>query len=179
MPKSVRLARRSLLGVGAATMALLARPVPARVARPRSLSFLHLHTGERLSAVYFADGSYLREGLDAIDHVLRDHRTGEVKPIDPDLLDLVHELTGALGSASPIEVISGYRSPATNAMLAARSGGVARHSLHMDGMAIDLRLGDVRLSHLRDAALALQGGGVGYYPRSDFVHVDTGRVRSW
>lgn len=174
MPASTT--RRRLLALGAATLAL---PLPAAAARPRSLSFLHLHTGERLTSTYFADGSYLRPELDAIDHVLRDHRTNEVRPIDPSLLDLVHELVRALGSNSPIEVISGYRSPATNAMLAAGSGRVARHSLHMDGMAIDLRLGDVRLAHLRDAALAMRAGGVGYYPRSDFVHVDTGRVRSW
>ena len=116
-------------------------------------------------------------GLDGA--CLRDHRTGDVHPIDPQLLDLLTHLQQSVDSARAFEVISGYRSPKTNAMLASNSGGVARKSLHMQGMAIDIRLPGKRLKDLRAAALSLEAGGVGYYPSSDFVHVATGRVRSW
>jgi uncharacterized protein YcbK (DUF882 family) len=145
----------------------------------RALNFVHTHTGERLSVEYFDGGGYLRDALTTVDHFLRDFRTGDVHPIDPGLLDLLHRLTHLTGSIRPFQVISGYRSPATNEMLRHRSEGVASGSLHMQGQAIDVRLADVPLAALRDAALATRRGGVGYYPASDFVHVDTGRVRTW
>jgi uncharacterized protein YcbK (DUF882 family) len=146
---------------------------------PRALTLNHLHTGERLTVEYFAGGRYLPDALQAVNHILRDFRTGDIHAIDPGLLDLLHRLGDAAGSRRPFDVISGYRSPATNRMLRGHSDGVAAGSLHMAGQAIDIRLGDIRLANLRDAALALRAGGVGYYPQSNFVHVDTGRVRRW
>jgi uncharacterized protein YcbK (DUF882 family) len=146
---------------------------------PRALNFLHLHTGERLSIEYFAGGRYLSDALTSVNHFLRDFRTGEIHAIDPGLLDLLDRLTRTTSTSRPFQVISGYRSPATNEMLRQHSEGVAVNSLHMKGQAIDIRLADVPLGALRSAALALRGGGVGFYPSSNFVHVDTGRVRSW
>lgn len=180
--------RRQLLLLGASLAVGALLPTGARAARrspglgervPRKLELLNLHTGESLQAVYFEDGRYLPDALAEIDVVLRDHRTGEVHPIEPRLLDLLHRLSASLESDAPYHVISGYRSPATNAMLHAESPKVAAHSLHMQGWAIDVRLPGRELAELHRAALALQGGGVGYYPSSDFVHVDVGRVRTW
>lgn len=145
----------------------------------RELRFENLHTGERLAVEYCAAGRYVEDGLVAINHVLRDFRTGDVGRIDPALLDLLHALRQRLGSKQAFQVISGYRSPVTNAALRRRSHAVAERSLHMDGRAIDIRMSDVRLTNLRAAALDLRLGGVGFYPRSDFVHVDVGRVRTW
>ena len=145
----------------------------------RGLKFVHLHTGERLAVDYFERGGYLPDALGTVNHFLRDFRTGDVHDIDPKLLDLLHLVTGVTGSTSPYQVISGYRSPATNQILRQQSEGVAVGSLHMVGQAIDMRLADVPLPKLQSAALTLQLGGVGYYPASDFVHVDTGRVRRW
>ena len=145
----------------------------------RKLSFLNLHTGERIHTVYWAEGQYLPEGLSAINKVLRDHRTGETYDIDRDLLDMLQLLNYKMTSQNEFHVISGYRSPATNAALNARSNGVAKRSLHMQGKAIDIRLPGHDLTNLRQAALSLQAGGVGYYPKSDFIHIDTGRVRQW
>ena len=155
------------------------RWVSAGSAPARSLAFAHLHTGERLAVEYFAGGRYLPDALREVDRLLRDFRTGEEHPIDPGLLDLLHRLTGLTRGRRPFEVISGYRSPATNGMLRRRSEGVAAGSLHMQGQAIDIRLADVPLAKLRNAALEARRGGVGYYPASNFVHVDTGRVRRW
>ncbi len=165
----------------------LALPGLARASRGqpsagfRTLEFLHLHTGERLTVEYFSAGRYVPDALQAVNHLLRDFRTNDVAEMDPALLDLLHRLRETTGSRRPFEVISAYRSPRTNEMLQSRSArsGVATTSLHMRGQAIDIRLGDVALPQLRDAALSLQAGGVGYYARSNFVHVDTGRVRSW
>lgn len=145
----------------------------------RRLSFHNLHTGENLSATYWADGAYVAEELSAVDRILRDFRTGEVRPIERGLLELLHALAGRMEATAPFHVISGYRSPKTNAVLAAASSGVAKKSLHTRGMAIDVRLPGRRLADLRWAAIALGRGGVGYYPGSDFVHVDVGRVRAW
>lgn len=153
---------------------LLAGSVPSR-----TLEFVHTHTGEHLAVDYFENGDYLPDALETVNHFLRDFRTGDVHPIDPRLLDLLSVLTGLTGSSRPFQVISGYRSPATNEMLRHRSEGVAAGSLHMQGQAIDIRLADVPLAKLRGAALDVRRGGVGYYPASDFVHVDTGRVRAW
>jgi uncharacterized protein YcbK (DUF882 family) len=173
--------RRMFLGTVAAALPVLAVPrtLFASSMATRALNFVHTHTSERLEVEYFSGGRYLRDALAAVDRFLRDFRTGDVHPIDPGLLDLLHTLTAATSSARPFQVISGYRSPATNAALRAKSEGVAAGSLHMKGQAIDIRLADVPLAGLRAAALDLRRGGVGYYPASDFVHVDTGRVRTW
>jgi uncharacterized protein YcbK (DUF882 family) len=148
----------------------------------RALTMLNTHTGERIELVYAVGARFLPDALGTLNHFLRDHYSGAVGVMDPAVFDLVHRVQAALGvvGRSVIEVISGYRSPATNAFLKkTRGGGVANHSLHMDGQAIDLRLAGVPLGELRDAALSLRGGGVGFYPDEGFVHVDTGRVRSW
>ncbi len=145
----------------------------------RKLAFLNLHTGERTNTTYWAEGAYLEEGLLSIETILRDHRTGETYKIDHDLLDILHLLNYKTATQNEFHVISGYRSPKTNAQLSARSDGVAKRSLHMSGQAIDLRLPGYALADLRNAALSLQSGGVGYYPRSDFIHIDTGRIRQW
>lgn len=145
----------------------------------RRLAFYNLHTGESFGSPYWLEGRYIPESLAQIDHVLRDFRTNQAKPIAPSLLDLLFALRATLGARDPFHVISGYRSPATNAMLAAHGSGVARHSLHMTGEAIDIRVPGRDLRTVRAAAIALRGGGVGYYPKSNFVHVDIGRVRTW
>jgi uncharacterized protein YcbK (DUF882 family) len=156
-----------------------ARYIPPQNHAARALSFYNLHTDERLSTVYYENGQYLEGALQEINYFFRDFRANEIKPIDPRLLDLLHAIHQALDSSKPFNLISGYRSPATNAMLAARSEGVARHSMHIEGRAADINVPDRQLSILQRVALALQFGGVGYYPQSDFVHVDTGRVRHW
>ena len=173
--------RRQLLKLAAGALPLAAAwSAPAlAAAAPRDLAFHNLHTGETLRALYWDQGAYVPDALAAVDHVLRDFRTGDVHAIDPRLLDLLHTLGSTVGTGGPFQVISGYRSPATNAMLHAHSDGVAKGSLHMQGMAIDIRLADIDLDHLHRAALGLGAGGVGYYPASDFVHVDVGRVRRW
>ena len=145
----------------------------------RKLSFVNLHTSERLTATYWQNGSYRPAALKQVYNLLRDWRTGEIKEIDVKLLDMLWELHQRLESKKPFEVISCYRSPKTNAILASASNGVAKKSLHMQGMAIDINLPDKKLKTVRQAALEMQRGGVGYYPKSGFVHVDTGRVRFW
>jgi uncharacterized protein YcbK (DUF882 family) len=150
--------------------------------REYRLRFYHTHTGERLNIVYRRGDQYIPEALDELDHFLRDHRTGDVRHFDPHLFDLLHDLTASLGdSGGEIDVICGYRTPWSNEFLRARSPhtGVAQHSLHMQAQAIDIRLPGIPTSELRDAALRLHRGGVGYYRSSDFVHVDVGRVRQW
>lgn len=179
--------RRSFLGWGAVAAAAAVAPVSAIAgtaprAPVRTLSFFHTHTGERLKATYCCDGTYQTDVLRQVNHLLRDFRSNKTVAIDPRLLDLLHELTGTVETDAPIHVISGYRAPETNAMLRARGGahtGVASKSLHMVGKAIDLRIPGVKLDHVRSAARSLKLGGVGYYPSSNFVHVDTGRVRHW
>jgi uncharacterized protein YcbK (DUF882 family) len=177
--------RRSLLRATlGGVISIAATPaMAAAVARSgpghRSLSFLHLHTGERLSVPYWEGGRYDPDALSEIDTLLRDFRTGEKTSMDVGLLDFLHRLRTILASDQPFEIISGYRSPRTNARLAAKSGGVAKRSYHMQGRAIDIRLPGRRLRDLRRAALDLRLGGVGYYGRSNFLHLDTGRVRFW
>jgi uncharacterized protein YcbK (DUF882 family) len=176
----IRISRRYFIGtLSVAVPALTSARLHARSTAFRALSFDHLHTGERLSIEYFSEGQYLTEALTAINHLLRDFRTTEVHAIDIGLLDLLHSLNDLVESTRPYQVISGYRSPATNEMLRHRSEGVAAGSLHMKGQAIDIRLADVPLVQLHKAALSLSLGGVGFYPASNFVHVDTGRVRAW
>jgi uncharacterized protein YcbK (DUF882 family) len=145
----------------------------------RSLSFVHTHTGEQLSSVYFEDGEYRAAELGRINQLLRDFRTGDVHPIDTEVLDILADLRVLADRDEPYEVISGYRSPQTNATLRRHSSGVAEHSLHLQGRAIDLRLPGVPTERLRELALAMGRGGVGYYAQSDFVHLDNGRVRYW
>ncbi len=147
--------------------------------RRRMLRFYNLHTGESLKTVYWENGEYDPDELDRVNYILRDFRANEIKPIDPALLDLLVGIQRRLGTSQPYQVISGYRSPLTNAMLHANGEGVAVHSLHIEGKAIDICVPGRSLAQIRRAAWKLQGGGVGYYPRSGFVHVDTGRVRWW
>lgn len=147
--------------------------------KPRSLAFDFLNTGEKLKVDYWVDGKYIPDALQAINHLFRDFRSGDVHAIDPKLLDLLNAINSRMENNTAIEVISGYRSPATNAKLHEHSNGVAKHSLHMEGKAADIRLGKKSLKDLHNAALKLKVGGVGFYPQSNFVHVDVGRVRSW
>jgi len=175
------LSRRAFLGGVFATLPVIATPrrLFAESATDRALRFTHTHTGEYLAIEYFSGGTYQPDALATVNHFLRDFRTGDVHEIDPGLLDLLHGLATLTDTSKPFQVISGYRSPATNEMLRHRSEGVAAGSLHMKGQAIDIRLADVPLLKLRQTALEAQRGGVGFYPASDFVHVDTGRVRRW
>jgi len=173
--------RRSFLG-GLASLSALALAAPAAALPTREervLSFFNTHTSERLTLPSSANGASLFDSLARLDRFLRDHRTGEERPIDPALFDLLHDLQRATSTKRPFQVISCYRSPVTNAMLCSEGGGVAKGSMHLQGRAIDVRLADVSTAALRDAARELGRGGVGYYRRSDFVHVDTGRVRAW
>ncbi|TNF63524.1 MAG: DUF882 domain-containing protein [Burkholderiales bacterium] len=176
--------RRRFLQVAAGSVAAasLQPAVALAVAAPspRDLALYHTHTREDIELVYALGRDYVTDALGELNVFLRDHRTGDIGRMDPRLYDLMHQIRLTLGSAQPFEIISGYRSPATNEMLrTTRGGGVARRSLHMDGRAIDVRLPGVRLADLREAALSLRAGGVGYYPREQFVHIDTGPVRSW
>lgn len=173
--------RRKLIGVGLGLVGSLGAAPAATAFAPatRRLSFDNLHTGETLDVAYFERGAYVGDALAAVNHVLRDYRTGDVHVIEPKLLDLLTTLSTSLGATARIGVISGYRSPQTNAMLHRDSGQVASGSLHMQGQAIDIRIPGVDTARVRDAAMRLGIGGVGYYPTSDFVHVDVGRVRRW
>ena len=143
------------------------------------MSFVHTHTGEKLIAVYWKDGQYQQEVLQQVNHLLRDFRNNEVHAIDPALLDLLYDLRTKVDSDRAFQVISAYRSPQTNEMLRRSSNGVAEHSMHMLGKAIDVRLTSFPTARLAEVARAMRRGGVGYYPASDFVHVDTGPVRYW
>lgn len=173
-------ARRDFLKcAGAALVTLAPVAVWAHESECRSLSFVHTHTGETLSCVYYQKGGYDPVTLTRVNHFLRDFRTGEVHTIDPGVLDILFAVRSRAGRDDPFHVISGYRSAATNAFLRSHSSGVAKHSLHMEGRAIDVRLPGIPTRKLRDIGLAMQRGGVGYYPASDFVHLDTGRVRFW
>jgi len=172
--------RRSFLRRSATALLTIAPAAAwARAAECRSLSFVHTHTGESLSCVYYQAGCYRPATLARVNHFLRDFRTGEVHAIDPGVLDILFALRTRADRDEPFHVISGYRSPQTNAMLRRRSTGVAQHSLHMEGRAIDVRLPGFPTQKLRELALPMRRGGVGYYPKSDFVHLDTGRVRFW
>ncbi len=177
--------RRLLIGMGAAALGLVAQSPLRSVAAAlptspeRRLIFQSLHTGERLETVYRSELGYREDSLKDVAKVLRDHRTNDVHEIDPKLLDLLFGLGAALRTDQAFQVISGYRSPETNFKLASASSGVAKQSLHTRGMAIDIRVKDVPLTQLRDTAKNLGLGGVGFYPKDDFVHVDVGRVRTW
>lgn len=168
------------LAVAGAALPLASQSALASLPDARSLALDHTHTHERIALVYAVGEQYVPGALSTLNHFLRDHYFGDVGLIDPQLFDLLYGVKQVLGAGQSFQVISGYRCPTTNATLRnTRGGGVASHSLHMEGKAIDIRLPGVPLSELRDAALSLRAGGVGYYPREQFVHVDTGRVRSW
>jgi uncharacterized protein YcbK (DUF882 family) len=173
--------RRYFLG---ASLALATSPVLAKTPKsngaPRTLSLHHLHTDERLTLTYRVGDHYQRSALAKLNHFLRDFRTGDSIAIDPGMYDLLFDVKSRLGHDDGVfEILSGYRSPKTNAMLRRTSSGVAKTSLHMTGKAIDVRLSQIPTRRIRDAAVQLGRGGVGYYTKSDFVHLDTGRVRRW
>ena len=183
MPDRPDLSRRRFLHAGAASLLAVALgPSAARGAAeaPRRLRLRHAHTGERLDVTYF-DGTLLPDALADLDRFLRDFRTGELHPIDPGVLDIAWGVARAAGrEGGELEIVSGYRSARTNQMLRGHAGsGVASHSLHLVGRALDLRLPGTPTRRLRDLALAMGRGGVGFYPASDFVHLDTGRPRRW
>tara|TARA_R110002167_G_scaffold140878_1_gene328858 strand:+ start:962 stop:1513 length:552 start_codon:yes stop_codon:yes gene_type:complete len=181
----ISVSRRRLFGMaGAATVGMtmlptvgLARNAPGE--GERKLNFYHLHTGERLSATYWSGGTYEVEELDRINWLLRDFRNDQRAEIDVRLLDTLYRLSNTLEISKPLHIISAYRSPATNEMLIRKGHGVAKRSMHLSGKAIDIRVPGRRLKDVRRAALAMAAGGVGYYPSSNFLHLDTGRVRRW
>jgi len=170
--------REFVIGSGALASALLLATA-AQAETTRRLNVLSLHTGESASVDYRINGQVQTDALRALDHVLRDHRTGGVIEMDRTLFDLMRRLSLRLETDAPFHIISGYSSPRTNAMLANKKTGVARRSFHQWGMAVDLRLPGTSLDDLHRAARSLQAGGVGKYSRSNFVHIDTGRVRYW
>jgi len=158
--------------------------LPANAATPAvqeyRLRLFHTHTNERIDIVYKTGDVYSPEAIDRLDRFLRDHRTGDVRQLDPRLFDLLHDLTDSVGEPdTEINIVCGYRTPWSNEFLRRTTVGVASHSLHMEGEAIDIRIPGVPTAKLRNAALALHRGGVGFYPKSQFVHVDVGRIREW
>ncbi len=179
--------RRRFLQLGAGALIVGANLTPklawAGRGKPelveKKLSLFNYHTGEKINTVYWEKGEYIPEALKEINHVLRDRRTNEVIDMDPKLLDLLYAIAQKIDARQPIHVVSAYRSPKTNARLRKRRKGVAKNSQHIYGKATDFYLPGRRLSHIRKAAISLRSGGVGYYPRSRFIHVDTGPVRSW
>lgn len=179
------ISRRRFLGLGLLTLSASLVPSPAQAAlknfffQKKSISFYNTHTEESLETVYWSRGEYIPDAMEQINYILRDHYSGEISPIDPDLLDLLFALRTRVKTREPFHIISGYRSPQTNQQLWRRGHGVAKNSMHLYGKAADIRLPGYELSDLRKVAVALRCGGVGYYPGSDFVHVDTGRIRYW
>lgn len=179
------ISRRQLLRMGLITIASGLLPgstmaaVDRLVAKERAICVYNLHSKEYLDVVYWRDGQYLPEAFQDINYMFRDHYNGAVKPIDKKLIDFLHAIQSKLGCNEPFHLISGYRSPATNARLRKTTNGVARRSLHVKAKAADIRVPGYQINTLRRVAHDLQCGGVGYYPRSNFVHVDVGRVRFW
>ena len=181
--------RRSFLKSSALLASVLAAPAIVRAApaaspllatpHERTLRMYNTHTGESLRTVFWAEGQFVPGAMDDINQLLRDHRNNQVAPIDPKLLLLLDQVSSAVGANSVVHIISGYRSPASNQLLAEKTRGVAKHSMHLDGKAIDVRIPGRDLASLHKAALRVGGGGVGYYPDSQFVHMDTGRLRHW
>jgi len=181
-PAQMELSRRNFLKTAFGASAALSMPTAfADVLKQpeRKLSFLNLHTGEKLSATYWAEGQYQMGELDSINHLLRDHRTGDVEAMDRDLIDMLNLLHHKMDSTQPFHVISGYRSPKTNEKLRNTTSGVAKKSYHMQGRAVDILLPDREIVQLRKAAVDLEMGGVGLYSKSGFIHLDTGNVRQW
>lgn len=188
---NVHINRRGFLKIGALAALLGVMPKPAfaaisrksktaKVLPSKALHFFNPHTGEKLDVSYFSKGRYSPAALKDISYLFRDHRTGAIKTIDPHLLDYLYGISLKLQTcSSPFHIISGYRSPETNAMLCKESGNVAKNSLHIQGKAVDIRLPDRKISAVRRVAVSLKKGGVGYYPSDNFVHVDVGDIRSW
>ena len=177
-----RITRPTVIALSLVALGITASVTPpeaVRAADARQLAFYHTHTRRSLDVVYYANGEYVDSALHEINRFLKDFRTGDVSEINPELLDLLHDVRNELGSEQPYEVISAYRSPQTNEMLRVTTSGVAKKSHHLKGNAIDVRLRGVRTNTLRETALRMERGGVGYYPKSDFVHMDMGPVRQW
>ena len=181
-----RFSRRTFIKIGLCAAASLSAPRLAfantsikELASAKELSFYNLHTDERLRLAFYENGRYVPSAMAELNHFLRDYRSGDVYPIDPALFEQLHTLQGLVETPGEFHVISGYRSPKTNKMLHAHSDGVANHSMHLEGRAIDIRLPGKDLGLLHKAALSMNAGGVGFYPGSDFIHLDTGRVRHW
>jgi len=162
----------------AAPLSLFSRS-PANTFPERSLAFYNTHTGEFVKSLFWIEGKFIPDALEEINYILRDHRSDEIKEMDTGLMNLLWKLRKKVGVQKPFHVISGYRSPRTNELLRKRSRGIAKNSLHLYGKAVDIRIPGVKLSSLREAALELKAGGVGFYPKSDFIHIDTGRIRCW
>lgn len=175
--------RRSFLKTSAVLATALTVPAVARAAaaapHERVLRLYNTHTGESLKSVFWAEGAFVPDALADINKLLRDHRNDTIATMDPQLLLLLDRVSNRFGGTDVLHVISGYRSPESNAKLAAASGGVAKHSMHLEGKAIDIRMPGRSLAALHKAAMNAKGGGVGYYPESQFVHLDTGRPRHW
>ena len=171
--------RRAVLISGAAAAFVVSKPAAALVWPDRKIFLANPHTGETFHDIYWADGRYIPESLKSIDVLMRDHYTGQIEQIAPELIDLLARLRQKVGFANPILVNSGYRSPSTNAAERRYNRHVARNSFHMQGMAVDITVPNFNLSKLRRAAIDLQGGGVGSYPGANFVHLDVGPVRVW
>jgi uncharacterized protein YcbK (DUF882 family) len=184
-PANHSISRRRFLRFGALAAAVSCIPCPALALErttqkfERALDFYNVNTGESLSAVYWIKGKYLPLSLRDINYVLRDHHSDQVKAIDPQLLDLLYTIDKIVGLRDSFHVLSAYRSPATNAWLRMSHSGVAEHSMHIEGKAVDVRFFGRDLQMVRRLATDLQWGGVGYYPWSGFVHLDTGPVRTW
>lgn len=179
------ISRRKFLGMGLISMAAAVVPKGAfasageHIISERELAFYNLYTHENLDTIYWRDGQYIPEALSEIDYIFRDRRSGKVKRINRRLMDLLFNIQKKLGSKEPFQLISGYRTPRSNAILSKTNKGVAKNSLHMYGKAVDLRLPGYSLKAVRRAAMSFKAGGVGYYPRSKFVHIDVGNVRYW
>lgn len=176
--------RRFIRQVACGSLLTLGGPIIAEAAKPRfpvhkSLILQHAHTDDKLKLTYFEKGRYIKSALEEVNMLFRDYRTGKVHPIDVGLLDQLYDLKTLLGVNRPIQVVCGYRSPFTNAMLHEHNSGVASNSLHMQGRAVDIRIEGCSTRQMRNAALAMRQGGVGYYERSDFIHLDTGKFRTW
>ena len=177
--------RRHFIKISTGFLAAAVLPAPAMAlartaAKPdRRLSFYNTHTRETLEVCYCSHAEYDPDALERINYILRDHRTGDIQPIDTDLLDILFRVSAKVGTQKPFHIISGYRSPATNAMLRRTTSGVAKTSFHTKGRAIDIRLPGYDTRRLRQLCIKLRTGGVGYYAKSNFVHLDTGPIRSW
>lgn len=175
--------RRSFLKSSVVLASAIGMPALAKAAQPapaeRTLRLYNTHTGESLRSVFWAEGQFIPDALKDINKLLRDHRNDKIADMDPKLILLLNDVSDKFGDGQTLHIISGYRSPESNAKLAAASGGVAKHSMHMDGKAIDIRMPGKNLAQLHKAAMSMKAGGVGYYPDSQFVHMDTGRVRYW
>jgi len=182
MPKT-DLSRRNAMLTGIVALGAICIPSTSLASllksSPRELKLNNLHTGEELLTQYFDGKNYQRSEMKKINHLCRDFRRNEITEMDKRLFDQLTAIQKTIGCHNQVQLISGYRSPATNKMLRAQSSGVAKKSMHMLGQAIDFRLDDVPLIEVKKAALSLKAGGVGYYPNSNFVHIDTGRFRTW